>query len=284
MKKTKKILMSLLAVIVLIFLVWFLVINKDWMSSNNEGDDLLKRNQDIINLSSGEVIEVRGVDKSDVVIGKSGQLEIIVYEDLADLYSVKLDKTLKAVKENFSDEVVIAFRPYVNKMFALSYPAYSLAECAKEQGKFFEARELILEKVAEDNLIEDSFLDYGQVLGLNEDSLNQCLLKDKYIDRIDELSKEAEFFGVYGSPTIFIGEETIIGARDFEDVVNGGGEKLLGMKNIINNKLGYNKVIEEVSDNLVVCTMDAKMCSDGSFVGRDSTNNCEFFPCPEENK
>ena len=29
------------------------------------------------------------------------------------------------------------------------------------------------------------------------------------------------------------------------------------------------------------CTEDAKVCPDGSTVGRDLENNCEFFSCPE---
>lgn len=33
------------------------------------------------------------------------------------------------------------------------------------------------------------------------------------------------------------------------------------------------------SDEQVVCTMDAKMCPDGSYVGRQGTN-CEFAACP----
>ncbi|MFH2020409.1 MAG: hypothetical protein ABIJ34_03280 [archaeon] len=33
-----------------------------------------------------------------------------------------------------------------------------------------------------------------------------------------------------------------------------------------------------------VCTEDAKECPDGSFVGRDSQNNCEFFPCDYETR
>ena len=28
------------------------------------------------------------------------------------------------------------------------------------------------------------------------------------------------------------------------------------------------------------CTEDAKLCPDGSYVGRDSANNCEFRECP----
>ncbi len=30
-----------------------------------------------------------------------------------------------------------------------------------------------------------------------------------------------------------------------------------------------------------VCTLDAKVCPDGSAVGRDPNNNCEFAACPE---
>lgn len=32
--------------------------------------------------------------------------------------------------------------------------------------------------------------------------------------------------------------------------------------------------------NPIVCTADAKVCPDGSTVGRDADNNCEFKPCP----
>ncbi len=31
----------------------------------------------------------------------------------------------------------------------------------------------------------------------------------------------------------------------------------------------------------VFCTQEAKLCPDGTYVGRDSNNNCEFFPCPD---
>lgn len=32
------------------------------------------------------------------------------------------------------------------------------------------------------------------------------------------------------------------------------------------------------------CTMDAKVCDDGSYVGRNPNNNCEFFDCPSSNQ
>jgi len=30
----------------------------------------------------------------------------------------------------------------------------------------------------------------------------------------------------------------------------------------------------------VVCTMEAKACPDGSYVGRNPAKNCAFNPCP----
>jgi hypothetical protein len=31
----------------------------------------------------------------------------------------------------------------------------------------------------------------------------------------------------------------------------------------------------------IVCTMEAKACPDGSYVGRDPAKNCEFRRCPK---
>jgi hypothetical protein len=36
------------------------------------------------------------------------------------------------------------------------------------------------------------------------------------------------------------------------------------------------------NSNMIACTQDAKICPDGTGVGRDPTNNCEFKPCPNE--
>ncbi|MFH0889550.1 MAG: hypothetical protein V1836_00190 [Candidatus Aenigmatarchaeota archaeon] len=32
--------------------------------------------------------------------------------------------------------------------------------------------------------------------------------------------------------------------------------------------------------NIIVCTQDAKLCPDNSYVSRDPANNCQFFDCP----
>lgn len=45
----------------------------------------------------------------------------------------------------------------------------------------------------------------------------------------------------------------------------------------------YNRDDPEEPDEPIACTMDAKMCPDGSYVSRQGPN-CEFAPCPGENR
>ena len=40
-------------------------------------------------------------------------------------------------------------------------------------------------------------------------------------------------------------------------------------------------VMEEPTDEGTFCTADAKLCPDGSYVGRQGPR-CEFAPCPDE--
>ncbi|HPT66359.1 MAG TPA: hypothetical protein PK257_03595 [Candidatus Woesebacteria bacterium] len=47
-----------------------------------------------------------------------------------------------------------------------------------------------------------------------------------------------------------------------------------------NKKPNTNSNIKENNNGQVVCTMEAKLCPDGSSVGR-SGPKCEFTPCPE---
>ncbi|HPT08375.1 MAG TPA: thioredoxin domain-containing protein [bacterium] len=238
MNKIKKILIISLGVLIII-LVLVLIFKDNFNKTKNinEAEQLINDNQIAIN-STVMIKDLRGIDDSDIIMGKKrASVDIIIYEDLSDSYSVKFDETLDKITETFGKEIRVAFRPYASKMFPLSLPTYSFVDCAKEQGKFFEARDLVLDKVKNNQLAEENFSEYGETLQLDATSLNSCLQKDKYISEIENLSKEGETFGVYGSPTIFVNNELVVGARSFDDVENSNKEKLAGMKSIIEKYL-----------------------------------------------
>ncbi|MBP9836829.1 MAG: hypothetical protein KBC78_03265 [Candidatus Pacebacteria bacterium] len=55
---------------------------------------------------------------------------------------------------------------------------------------------------------------------------------------------------------------------------------LAGIYSAVSSTKVQNQILEE--DEMVACTLDAMMCSDGSYVGR-SGPNCEFAACPVPN-
>jgi len=234
-KKIKKMLIISLGFLIFILAVIIAVKKVDQRKSSNNETQNMNENQEASSDYGTVIVDnLRGIDDNDVVLGdKKALIDIVVYEDLSDSYSVRFNETLNQINENFGNNVAVAFRPYTSKMYPLSMPTYSFVDCAKEQGKFFEARDLILSEVENKKLAEENFVQYGQNLELDTESLEVCLHKQKYIPEIEKLSKEGENFGVFGSPTIFVNNELVIGARSFDDVENGNGEKLAGMKRII---------------------------------------------------
>lgn len=238
-KKIKKMLIISLSFLIFI-LALIIAIKKVEQNklSNNEVQNIDENQEELDDYNTVIVDNLRNIDDNDVVLGdKEALIDIVIYEDLSDSYSVKFNETLNQINETFGNNVVVAFRPYASKMFPLSLPTYSFVDCAKEQGKFFEARDLVLDKVKNNQLAEENFSEYGETLQLDATSLNSCLQKDKYISEIENLSKEGETFGVYGSPTIFVNNELVVGARSFDDVENSNKEKLAGMKSIIEKYL-----------------------------------------------
>jgi protein-disulfide isomerase len=232
-KKIKKMLIISLGFLIFILAI-IISIKKVEQNKINKITNIVENQEDSNDYGTVIVNNLRGIDDNDVVLGnKKASVDIVVYEDLSDSYSVRFNETLNQINETFGNNVVVAFRPYASKMYPLSMPTYSFVDCAKEQGKFFEARDLILSEVENKKLAEENFIQYGQNLELNSESLKVCLSKQKYIPEIEKLSKEGENFGVFGSPTIFVNNELVIGARSFDDVENGNGEKLVGMKRII---------------------------------------------------
>lgn len=247
MNNFKRILMVSLVILIAVFIFVVFFLSKNFRKNLKEEEILLNDNRPAIDMSTWvPAKDLRPIDKNDYFWGSSkAKLDVIVYEDLSDFYSSQFNETINLIKENFSDKVRIAFRPFISKSFPNSGPSYLLAKCAGEQDKFFEMRELILTKVSEENFSETDFSTYISDLKLDENKANQCLYSKKYAKEIEAYSKESENFGVYGSPTIFVGEEIVPGARKFNDMVSSDGENLLGMENIINKNLSSSNLLSQ---------------------------------------
>ena len=57
---------------------------------------------------------------------------------------------------------------------------------------------------------------------------------------------------------------------------------LVGGCTINNNQSDSNLLpVNDSGNNQIFCSQEAQECPDGTFVSRDTDNNCEFEPCPK---
>lgn len=106
---------------------------------------------------------------------------------------------------------------YVYKHFArneLDVQAANAAECAGEQGQFFEYKNLIFDN--QDNLSQDLLPQLAEQLDLDMEQWSECNENDEFRDKVISDTEEARSLGITGTPGFVINGEVISGAQPYQ--------------------------------------------------------------------
>lgn len=211
----------------------------DLQIANDEAQKNKESNKDAIdNAAKMSLKKVRPVDKNDHYKGElEAPIQLIVYSDFECPFCMKFVNTLKQVEETFGNKVVIAFRHYPLLSHTDAIPAAIAAECASEQGKFWEMHDKLFQDSKDGNLSNNAYKENAKDLKLDEVEFNKCLDTEKYKKMINDSQLEAREFGVNGTPASFINGEPVPGAIPFEDFIDSSDESRKGMKSLIEEKL-----------------------------------------------
>ena len=96
--------------------------------------------------------------------------------------------------------------------------AAEAAECANEQGRFWDYHDkLFLEQSGEnvDTFRKENLKRFAAELGLDTEQFNQCLDSGKYAAKVQEEILEGHQRGVRGTPTVFINGQRFEGSLDY---------------------------------------------------------------------
>ncbi|MFH1583162.1 MAG: thioredoxin domain-containing protein [Candidatus Falkowbacteria bacterium] len=210
----------ILIIAVAIIAVGFILMAKDGKAPGNNGQTAVP-----INIAD----HVWGDIKAPV--------QIIVYSDFECPFCARFAATMKVIKENFKDNVAITFRHYPLLGHPEAESAAEVAECAAEQGKFWEMHDKLFADNVAGRMSVEQFKQDAADLGLNQEQFNQCLDSGKYNDKITAQIAEGNKAGVTGAPTIFVNGDIYPGAYPFEDFTTPDGRQEKGMKSIISELL-----------------------------------------------
>jgi protein-disulfide isomerase len=100
-----------------------------------------------------------------------------------------------------------------------SVRAAEAVECAGEQGKFFEYRDMVYRSQAGENrgAFSDSKLRaMAAKVGLDGNALGACLDSGRYHDRVVQDTDEGRRLGVTGTPTFFVNGTMLVGLQSLE--------------------------------------------------------------------
>src|SRR3972149_8912721 len=95
--------------------------------------------------------------------------------------------------------------------------AAQAAECAGEQGKFWEYHDKLFASAGSPLAFTDGKLkSYAKELGLKSQAFNQCLDSGKQLKKVEGETAIAALLGARGTPAFFLNGQMLVGAQPFE--------------------------------------------------------------------
>ncbi len=127
-------------------------------------------------------------------------------------------QTLPQIEENYikAGKVRFVYRDFPLGFHPYAQKAAESAECADDQGKYWEYHNILFDKQAEwSNEGVSKFKEYAQTIGLDTGKFNACLDSGKNADEVSKDAKDGEGYGVSGTPVFFVNGVLVSGAQPY---------------------------------------------------------------------
>lgn len=143
------------------------------------------------------------INDSDYVVGPAdADVTLIVYTDFECPYCGRFHTTFEQALDDFDGQVRATIRNFPLSFHANAEPAANAAECAGEQGKYFEyAHELFANQTS---LSDDLYEEIASDLGLKMSQFRNCVADEKYAGKITSDANGGMMAGVQGTPGTLI--------------------------------------------------------------------------------
>ncbi|MBS3101952.1 DsbA family protein [Candidatus Woesearchaeota archaeon] len=167
---------------------------------------------------SGEQLRLTIDEDDDPTLGdKNAPVTIVSFEDYQCPFCGRaFQQTFPLIKKDYIDTGKVK---YIYRDFPLSFhpeaePAAEAANCAGEQGKYWEMHDSIFQN--QDSMGNAAYKQFAQKIGLDTKKFNECLDSSKYKQEILDDFNYGSQVGVSGTPTFFINGIKLVGAHPYE--------------------------------------------------------------------
>ena len=206
-----------LAALLLITLVWSYDVSFD-ISKSTGGDNVAAIGDSGTGTVAAKAYEASDYyDSNDPMIGDAdAPVTIVEVSDFQCPFCERFySQTYLALKEDYVDtgKVKIVFRDFPLSFHPEAEPSAIAAECANEQGKFWEFHDLIFEN--QGSMSASAYLQWAEEIGLDMDQFSECVDTQKYKSEVADDYNDGGRLGITGTPGFFVNGELVTGAQPY---------------------------------------------------------------------
>ncbi|HLC96180.1 MAG TPA: DsbA family protein [Candidatus Nanoarchaeia archaeon] len=162
-------------------------------------------------------IDMKALASNDPVEGDpNAPVTIIEFSDFECPFCGRFyGDTLGQIRSQYIDtgKVKLVYRDFPLSFHPNAQKAAESAECANEQGKFWEMHDMLFESGVQGGVA--TFKQYAANIGLNTATFNSCLDSGKYASETAADMNEGSAAGIRGTPGFIINGRLVSGAQPF---------------------------------------------------------------------
>jgi len=158
------------------------------------------------------VVEVSDGGRASRGGGPTAPILIVAFSDYECPFCKKGEEVIAEVMKTYGDKIRYVHRDYPLPFHKFARRAAEAARCAGDQGKFWEAHDVLFTTTLSDESITTTVV----ALGVDKTKLEACLTEGKYKSMIDEDMAAGSEVGVSGTPAFFINGRMLSGAQPLD--------------------------------------------------------------------
>ena len=164
--------------------------------------------------SSG--VDAKKLVDDDPSLGSAdAKVTIVEFSDFQCPACKSAEPLIKNIIAAYGDKINFVYRDFpLTQIHEFALISAEAAECADEQGKFWEYHDKLF--AMQPKLDLQSLENYARDLGLNRSQFNQCLETEKYKGEVLADLGTAGSLGLTGTPTFIINDKIVPGIISFD--------------------------------------------------------------------
>ncbi|MBI5225604.1 thioredoxin domain-containing protein [Candidatus Micrarchaeota archaeon] len=151
--------------------------------------------------------------------GENAKVIVVEFGCYSCPYTQQAQPAVNEIIKKYGDKIQFAFLalPLPNHKF--SNETALAAECASEQGKFWEYHNKLFDE--QEGVKNEGISKLSQIAGsleLDVAKFNSCVADKKYLENVQKSFDEGVKVGIYGTPTFFINGKPLVGPKTVDEL------------------------------------------------------------------